>query len=114
MQCNAMKNTHLYAYICNIYVSICVYVFLCILLLLLCLDIMGRARTGTGKTLAFALPIVEQLLQKTPSNQRPLHARTPRVIVLAPTRELAKQVAGEFEMIASSLSTVCVYGGNQQ
>ena len=48
-------------------------------------------RTGCGKTLAFVLPIVQRLLD---GNQaaRPERGRAPRVIVLAPTRELAKQV----------------------
>jgi ATP-dependent RNA helicase DDX21 len=50
-------------------------------------DVLGRARTGTGKTLSFALPIVERLQEK-PSGSK----RAPRALVLAPTRELAKQV----------------------
>ena len=49
-------------------------------------------RTGQGKTLAFVLPIVERLLSDNSSTQRKQHGRLPRVIVLAPTRELAKQV----------------------
>ena len=51
-------------------------------------DLIGRARTGQGKTLAFCLPIIEQLLQK---NARP-QACKPFVVCLTPTRELAKQV----------------------
>ena len=47
-------------------------------------DMIGRARTGTGKTLAFALPILSKL---ETSRER---ARLPRAIVVAPTRELAK------------------------
>jgi ATP-dependent RNA helicase DDX21 len=71
-------------------------------------DIMGRARTGMGKTLAFALPVIELLLK----DKRPLRAgRAPRVICMAPTRELAKQVADEFEASAPTLTTVCIYGG---
>lgn len=50
-------------------------------------DLVGRARTGCGKTLAFVLPIVERL-SKMPRGR----GRAPSVIVLAPTRELAKQV----------------------
>ena len=50
-------------------------------------------RTGQGKTLAFVLPIVERLLaQNQDGVARKQHGRLPRVIVLAPTRELAKQV----------------------
>lgn len=49
-------------------------------------DFMCRSRTGSGKTLAFVLPIVEKLLRD------PTGGRTPRAVILAPTRELAKQV----------------------
>ncbi|WP_135228269.1 DEAD/DEAH box helicase [Deinococcus fonticola] len=68
-------------------------------------DMIGRARTGTGKTLAFALPIISKL---EPSRER---ARLPRAIVVAPTRELAKQVAEEFSKSGVGLTTVTVYGG---
>ncbi|ALW88768.1 DEAD/DEAH box RNA helicase [Deinococcus actinosclerus] len=68
-------------------------------------DMIGRARTGTGKTLAFALPILSKL---ETSRER---ARLPRAIVVAPTRELAKQVADEFSKSGAHLTTVTVYGG---
>ena len=67
-------------------------------------DILGRARTGTGKTLAFALPIITRV---QPSRER---SRLPRVIVLSPTRELAKQTAKEFTLLGG-LEVVEVYGG---
>ncbi len=67
-------------------------------------DVLGRARTGTGKTLAFALPIVTRL---EASRER---GRAPRAIVLAPTRELAKQVAKEFVLLGV-LEILEVYGG---
>jgi len=51
-------------------------------------DVMGLAQTGTGKTLAFGLPIVEALLQ-SPARVEP---KTVRALILAPTRELAKQI----------------------
>lgn len=51
-------------------------------------DVLGKARTGTGKTLSFALPTVEQLLKE----DRKGRGRAPRALVLAPTRELAIQV----------------------
>ncbi|MEO5601150.1 MAG: DEAD/DEAH box helicase, partial [Cyclobacteriaceae bacterium] len=55
-------------------------------------DLLGCAQTGTGKTAAFALPILQMLHQ-----QRPTHkSRTVRALVLAPTRELAIQVAESF------------------
>jgi ATP-dependent RNA helicase DDX21 len=53
-------------------------------------DVVGRARTGCGKTLAFVLPIVQSLVDGAPP--RRAFGRPPAVIVLAPTRELAKQV----------------------
>ncbi|PNY80381.1 DEAD/DEAH box helicase [Deinococcus koreensis] len=68
-------------------------------------DLIGRARTGTGKTLAFALPIIQAL---APSRER---GRLPRAIIVAPTRELAKQVADEFSKSGGDLVTVTVYGG---
>lgn len=57
-------------------------------------DMVGRARTGCGKTLAFVLPIVEKLAESMGPNGRRTFGRQPSVIVLLPTRELAKQVRG--------------------
>jgi ATP-dependent RNA helicase DDX21 len=58
-------------------------------------DLIGRARTGMGKTLAFALPVVELLLREAEA-QGPSVGKSgpkpPKVLVMAPTRELAKQV----------------------
>ncbi|MEX2542135.1 MAG: DEAD/DEAH box helicase [Trueperaceae bacterium] len=68
-------------------------------------DVLGQARTGTGKTLAFALPISQRL---QPDNSR---GRAPRAFVLAPTRELALQVAGELGWVAPHLNVTTVYGG---
>ncbi|KAJ2776237.1 hypothetical protein GGI15_004902 [Coemansia interrupta] len=72
-------------------------------------DVLGRARTGTGKTLAFSLPMIE-VLQRAPdaAQQR---GRAARAIVLAPTRELAKQVAAEIEQTTRQLAVATVYGG---
>ena len=93
-------------------------------------DVVVRARTGTGKTLAFALPVIEALIQpQTNPNQKeenqegngyeeePRHpmrrgrGRPPACLVLAPTRELASQVEKEFQSAAPSLSCACFYGG---
>ncbi|GBF99463.1 DEAD-box ATP-dependent RNA helicase [Raphidocelis subcapitata] len=77
-------------------------------------DIVGRARTGCGKTLAFVLPIVQGLLAGGGAGKKAF-GRKPAVVVLAPTRELAKQVHADFEYIGKSagLITVCLYGGTQ-
>lgn len=67
-------------------------------------DVVGQALTGTGKTAAFALPIIESIKGDGDSV---------KAIILTPTRELAMQVATEFDSLAlnSELKTVCVYGG---
>ncbi|XP_031282105.1 DEAD-box ATP-dependent RNA helicase 53, mitochondrial-like [Pistacia vera] len=71
-------------------------------------DMIGRARTGTGKTLAFGIPILDKIIQFNAKHGR---GRNPLCLVLAPTRELAKQVDKEFQESAPGLDTICVYGG---
>ena len=68
-------------------------------------DVLGLAQTGTGKTAAFALPLLHRLLAAG--------GRDPRVLVLAPTRELATQIAVEFRALSkfTRLKTVTIYGG---
>lgn len=72
-------------------------------------DLLGIAQTGTGKTAAFALPILHHLFS-TPCKLKPC---TVRALVLAPTRELAIQIAENCEVYAQylSLSQTTVYGG---
>ena len=72
-------------------------------------DILGIAQTGTGKTAAFALPILHQLLELG-SRAAP---KTCRALVLAPTRELAVQIDAAFRALAGGarLSTLLVLGG---
>ena len=68
-------------------------------------DVVGLAQTGTGKTAAFALPILARL---------DLHQKTPQALVLAPTRELALQVCESFETYAghsAAVHVLPVYGG---
>ena len=55
-------------------------------------DIVGIAQTGTGKTAAFALPILNRLA----NNRKPLEKKSPRVLVLSPTRELSGQILDSF------------------
>jgi ATP-dependent RNA helicase RhlE len=61
-------------------------------------DLLGIAQTGTGKTAAFALPIIQLVAgDRDPSlNRKKAHGKVPSVLVLLPTRELAVQVAGRF------------------
>jgi len=68
-------------------------------------DVLGLAQTGTGKTAAFALPVLERLLR----NRRP----GPRALVLAPTRELATQIHAEIRLLAqfTPIRVVTVFGG---
>ena len=68
-------------------------------------DVLGQAQTGTGKTAAFALPALDQI---------DLAVKAPQVLVLAPTRELAIQVAEAFKTYASHMKgfhVLPVYGG---
>ncbi|XP_072994758.1 DEAD-box ATP-dependent RNA helicase 3, chloroplastic-like [Typha latifolia] len=74
-------------------------------------DLIARAKTGTGKTLAFGIPIIKRLSEEDGGKSMRRSGRLPRVLVLAPTRELAKQVEKEIKESAPYLSTVCVYGG---
>lgn len=70
-------------------------------------DVLAGARTGTGKTAAFALPILHRLSQ---SSDR---IRQPRALILTPTRELAAQVGQSFETYGRylSLRTTVIFGG---
>ncbi len=79
-------------------------------------DVLGRGRTGSGKTIAFGAPLVERLLQlradQSP-NQRREFGRAPQALILAPTRELALQIDRTVQPIARSvgLFTTQIYGG---
>ncbi|XP_038265973.1 nucleolar RNA helicase 2-like isoform X3 [Dermochelys coriacea] len=71
-------------------------------------DVVAQARTGTGKTFSFAIPLIEKLQGEMQERKR---GRTPKVCVLTPTRELANQVAKDFKDITKTLSVACFYGG---
>lgn len=75
-------------------------------------DVMGAAQTGTGKTAAFAIPLLQKMMRHETSSVSP--ARHPvRALVLAPTRELADQVAQSVKAYAkhSHLRSTVVFGG---
>jgi ATP-dependent RNA helicase DeaD len=71
-------------------------------------DVLGQAQTGTGKTGAFALPMLQRLYSLEREQGAP-----PAVLVLAPTRELARQVHSEFVKMAGASGARCalIYGG---
>ena len=71
-------------------------------------DLMAAAQTGTGKTAAFALPIIQKLTESELSTSNAPHA-----LVLAPTRELAEQIANNFKAYAkhTALKVVSLFGG---
>ncbi len=68
------------------------------------LDVIGQAKTGTGKTAAFGIPLIEMLEGRS---------RGPQAIILAPTRELTQQIVGELQKLAqdSDVAICGVYGG---
>eukprot|EP00172_Hildenbrandia_rubra_P003341 Plantae.Rhodophyta-Hildenbrandia_rubra.ctg5211.p1 GENE.Plantae.Rhodophyta-Hildenbrandia_rubra.ctg5211~~Plantae.Rhodophyta-Hildenbrandia_rubra.ctg5211.p1 ORF type:complete len:640 (-),score=118.95 Plantae.Rhodophyta-Hildenbrandia_rubra.ctg5211:1728-3647(-) len=76
-------------------------------------DVIARSRTGTGKTLAFALPILERMAIQKKEEGRLSAGFGPGCIVLAPTRELAKQVGREMAYFGAGLGLTCevIYGG---
>jgi ATP-dependent RNA helicase RhlE len=72
-------------------------------------DLLGIAQTGTGKTAAFALPIIHRLME----NRRPAPQKSARVLVLSPTRELATQIGESFKAYGRhmGLTVAVVFGG---
>ena len=75
-------------------------------------DLIGTAQTGTGKTAAFILPLLQQLSFET---RRP-RSRSPRTLILAPTRELAAQIGDSIETYGRflHLTHTVVFGGVSQ
>jgi superfamily II DNA/RNA helicase len=77
-------------------------------------DVLGRGRTGSGKTIAFAIPLVARLAEReAPYFRKP---GRPMGLVLAPTRELATQINATIEPMAKAmgLNTTVIYGGISQ
>jgi len=78
-------------------------------------DVLGRGKTGSGKTIAFGAPLVERLMENNGGKNRQM-GRKPRALILAPTRELALQIDRTVQPIARSvgLFTTQIYGGVPQ
>ncbi|MFC6356006.1 DEAD/DEAH box helicase [Luethyella okanaganae] len=78
-------------------------------------DVLGRGKTGSGKTIAFGAPVVERLMENGGGKKRQM-GRKPRALILAPTRELALQIDRTVQPIARSvgLFTTQIYGGVPQ
>jgi superfamily II DNA/RNA helicase len=77
-------------------------------------DLIGQARTGTGKTLAFAIPILQRVISPHDPDYNELVAPgRPQALVITPTRELTLQVAGDLETAGANRGTrtLTVYGG---
>lgn len=78
-------------------------------------SVVGRARTGTGKTLAFLIPSLERLLLGDKELYIP--GRTIGILVVAPTRELAQQIADQAALLltyhSSDMTVACLYGGTK-
>ena len=74
-------------------------------------DMIGQARTGTGKTLAFGLPLLQRI--DLPQDAEDGHGTSPQALVIAPTRELANQVGKDLQAAAvkSTARILTVYGG---
>ncbi len=76
-------------------------------------DLIGQARTGTGKTLAFGSSLLHRLQTSADESEKPIAHSCPRALVITPTRELALQVARDLELAGSRLHTrvLTIYGG---
>jgi len=76
-------------------------------------DVLGRGKTGSGKTIAFSIPLITKLVA---GGSQPRKPNRPRALVLAPTRELADQIDRTLSQLAKSVGfyTTCIYGGMPQ
>lgn len=77
-------------------------------------DVIGQAKTGTGKTLAFGVPVIERVIAPNDVEWASLEAKgSPQVLIVVPTRELCVQVTKDIEELSSNrgIRTLAVYGG---
>ena len=79
-------------------------------------DLLAIAQTGTGKTAAFSLPILQQIIDSNKPQENKLRARNPIALVFTPTRELAEQLSETISAYAvySDLSVTAVFGGEKK
>jgi len=77
------------------------------------MDVLGRGKTGSGKTVAFTVPVITKLIAAGSVPRKP---GKPRALILAPTRELADQIDRTANALAKSVGfyTACIYGGVPQ
>ena len=77
------------------------------------MDVAGQAQTGTGKTAAFLIAAYQHVLTKSPPEQKEGEQRHPRIFILAPTRELAVQIANDAEVLGkhTGLKIALAFGG---
>jgi superfamily II DNA/RNA helicase len=76
-------------------------------------DLIGQARTGTGKTLAFGIPVIQRTVAPHDSDYGQVAAGKPQALIVAPTRELAIQVASDIAVASKRRGTrnLTIYGG---
>jgi len=76
-------------------------------------DLIGQARTGTGKTLAFGIPVIQRSVAPTDPDYAEIPQGKPQALIVAPTRELALQVSGDLDLASRDrgLRVLTVYGG---
>jgi superfamily II DNA/RNA helicase len=77
-------------------------------------DVIGQAKTGTGKTLAFGIPVIERVIAPNDAEWATLEAQgAPQVLIVVPTRELCVQVTKDIEELSHNrgIRTLAVYGG---
>ncbi|HWJ07927.1 MAG TPA: DEAD/DEAH box helicase, partial [Nocardioides sp.] len=76
-------------------------------------DLIGQARTGTGKTLAFGIPVIQRSIAPTDPDYAEIPQGKPQALIVAPTRELALQVSSDIEIASRDrgLRVLTIYGG---
>ncbi len=76
-------------------------------------DLIGQARTGTGKTLAFGIPVIQRSIAPHDADYGQIPEGKPQALIVAPTRELALQVSSDMELASKDrgLRVLTVYGG---